>query len=195
MFVINLGRNPARLGHILPSVRAPGLPWERVAAVDGKALSTTQIAATTNTQRYQQIMKHAPTVGTLGCYLSHLEVLRHFLASCHDYALVLEDDISFDPTQLRNGLLFAVHNAQLWDVVNIEIAYSGTPLSITDDHNRAGSYLAVYLTEARHAGAYLINRQAARLYMEKALPIIMPFDHFYTRAWEFGLRFTGLENP
>jgi hypothetical protein len=41
----------------------------------------------------------------------------------------------------------------------------------------------------------MINRKGAKNLLEKALPIKMPVDHYFTRDWELGIKFTGVENP
>ncbi len=53
--------------------------------------------------------------------------------------------------------------------------------------------LSVYLSRVFHSGAYLINRNAARRLVSKALPIKLPLDKYFTRSWEFDLKFTGVE--
>jgi hypothetical protein len=39
----------------------------------------------------------------------------------------------------------------------------------------------------------MINRQAAHKLLKKFYPIKMPLDHYFTSAWEFGLKFAGVE--
>ncbi|MDR1332868.1 MAG: glycosyltransferase family 25 protein [Holosporales bacterium] len=49
-----------------------------------------------------------------------------------------------------------------------------------------------FRTRVGNAGCYLINRKAAIKLLSKALPIMMPVDHYFVRSWEFGLRFVGV---
>jgi hypothetical protein len=48
-----------------------------------------------------------PALGELGCYLSHVAVMRALLASSHRFALVLEDDVLLTPAlrPVLQGLL------------------------------------------------------------------------------------------
>jgi glycosyl transferase family 25 len=114
------------------------------------------------------------------------------LKSNAEFALIFEDDISFDHKILRSTVELLKDNPSLWDVVTFEISHGGTPLTLKH-LNETKNNLSIYLTEISHTGAYLINRKAARKLLQKSLPIKMPIDHYFTRSWEFGLKFTGIE--
>jgi glycosyl transferase family 25 len=59
-----------------------------------------------------------PTLGTKGCFLSHLGVLRALSASGLPNVLVLEDDVRFEPKLLRGqAQLLAELDRTRWDVV------------------------------------------------------------------------------
>lgn len=58
-----------------------------------------------------------PTIGTRGCFLSHLGVLRHALATGRDRVLICEDDLDFTPDMLsRLPALTAELDRQPWDL-------------------------------------------------------------------------------
>lgn len=80
-----------------------------------------------------------------------------------------------------------------WDVVTFYPMYTGGPLKI--DTLATGNELVVYLYEIASTAIYVINRDAARRYLARALPIQMAIDHMYVRDWEFGIRILGVENP
>ncbi len=69
-YVINLDRSTERMAHMAELLSAQGLEFIRIPAVDDKM--------------------QGPHVS---CFLSHIKVWETFLASDHDYALVLEDDV------------------------------------------------------------------------------------------------------
>lgn len=59
-----------------------------------------------------------PTLGTKGCFLSHLGVLQALTASGLPNVLVLEDDIRFEPKLLRGqSQLLADLDQMRWDIV------------------------------------------------------------------------------
>lgn len=90
-YFINLDRSPDRLDYMTRTLDALGLDYERVAAVDGRALSKEEIA---------NVYRHAPGTqfldpGSIACSLSHRKVWERIVASDEVYALVLEDDVIF----------------------------------------------------------------------------------------------------
>ncbi|GAB4363558.1 MAG: glycosyltransferase family 25 protein [Oricola sp.] len=90
-YFINLDRSPDRLTYMTKALNELGLDYERVAAVDGRALSREEIA---------QVYQHAPGTqfldpGSIACSLSHRKVWERIVAADDEYALVLEDDVIF----------------------------------------------------------------------------------------------------
>jgi GR25 family glycosyltransferase involved in LPS biosynthesis len=67
-----------------------------------------------------------PVLGELGCYLSHVQVMRGLLASAAAAALVLEDDVLLHDSlpAVLQGLM--QHPAR-WDMVKLSAVHSGTP--------------------------------------------------------------------
>lgn len=192
-YIINLERSKERYDYVKNSVQGLGLKSERIPAVDGKNLSEQDIKEKVDLDSYKLFLGHFPKRGTIGCSLSHIKAWQTFLNSNLKFALIFEDDISFDPSKLKPILEDLVKNSELWDVVNLEVYHGGCPLPIKKLRNH--QQLSVYLMEVTHAGAYLINRKAAQNLLAKALPIKMPIDHYFTRSWELDIKFTGIENP
>jgi len=192
-YIINLDRSQDRYAYVKPNVDQLGIPVERISAVEGKALSDAEINEVVDVQTFKEFLSHFPKKGTIGCSLSHIKAWKAFLESPFEYAVIFEDDVNFDPAKLKTMINDLTQSAKEWDVVSFEISHRGTPLTIKSFPN--GQKLVVYLTEISHTGAYMLNRAAAIKLLDKALPIKMPIDHYITRGWEFGLKFTGIENP
>ena len=95
-WVINLDRAPDRLERISMQLQRLGLPFTRLPAVDARALTADQRAAL-DEAGYRRKHGMAPLPGELGCYLSHLEALRLFLAGQAEFTLILEDDVLLTP--------------------------------------------------------------------------------------------------
>lgn len=58
-----------------------------------------------------------PTIGTRGCFLSHLGVLKEALADGRDSVLVCEDDLDFTPDMIRRlPVLIDQLGRQSWDL-------------------------------------------------------------------------------
>ena len=183
-WVINLDRAPERLQRITAQLQRLGLPWTRRPAVDARALSPAQHAAL-DEPAYRRKHGMTPVLGELGCYLSHVEVMREFLASDARFALVLEDDVLLRdslPAVLR-GL---IASPDRWDMVKLSAVHSGTPVSVLGV--APGQQLAVMLSRCTGSSAYLVNRRAASAYVDGLLPMSLPYDHVFDQGWHFRLK-------
>jgi glycosyl transferase family 25 len=142
-------------------------------------------------ESYKNFFKMAPENGTIGCFLSHEAAWKRFMESDNEFAVIFEDDAQFEPQQLANTIASLIEEKLLWDIVGLELNHHGSPVTVKE--LSCGKRLVAYLTNVKHSGAYMINRNAARLLWQKIYPIKMPIDHYFTRSWEFGLKFCGIE--
>ncbi len=186
-WVINLDRAPERLAQVTRRLDGLGLPFERLPAVDARAFTPAQ-RALLDEPAFHRRHGMTPLPGELGCYLSHIEVMRRFLASDADMALVLEDDV-----QLHTTLPAVLQALQAcpgrWDVVKLSAVHSGTPVAVA--RLDAGHELAVMLSKCTGSSAYLMNRRAAAAWLAEPgglLPMQLPYDHAFDRAWRWGLQ-------
>ena len=190
-FVINLDRSKERYDYVLPNLKKLGYPVVRISGIDGKTLSEDVIKESVDFDSYHKYLNHHPRLGTIGCNLSHIKAWRTLLESNYQYAIVFEDDVSFEANSVRKVVDELIENKLIWDITSLEIAHSGMPMTV---RNLAeDKRLVVYLTEVTHAGAYVISRAGAAKLLKKALPLKLPIDHYFTRAWEMDLIFTGVE--
>ncbi|MDE2145965.1 MAG: glycosyltransferase family 25 protein [Burkholderiales bacterium] len=183
-WVINLDRAPERLARIRGQLQRLSLPFERLAAVDARAFTPAQQAQIDEAAyRRQHGMPSLP--GELGCYLSHVEVVRRFLGSDAAFALVLEDDVVLHDSlpAVLQGLL--AHPAR-WDMVKLSAVHSGTPVPVLAV--APGHQLCVMLSRCTGSSAYLMNRRAAQAYARGLLPMTLPYDHVFDQGWRFGLK-------
>lgn len=183
--VINLDRDTGRLAGIATQLERLGLAWQRIPAVYGAALSEEECARLVDRAGYGRRHGMFPSRGEIGCYLSHLDAMKVLLASEAEQALILEDDVGL--TDALPGVLQALARVpERWDMVKLSGVHSGTPqpvLPLTERHA-----LAVMLSQCTGSSAYLINRRAAQRYLERLLPMRLPYDHAYDRAWVLGLK-------
>jgi glycosyl transferase family 25 len=183
-WVINLDRAPERLARISAQLQRLQLDFERIPAVDARALSAEQRAAL-DEAGYRRRHGMSPLGGELGCYLSHVAAMDRFLQSSAEFALVLEDDVLLHdslPAVLK-GLM--AHPAR-WDMVKLSAVHSGTPVAVLA--LAPGHDLAVMLSRCTGSSAYIVNRRAARAYSRGLLPMRLPYDHVFDQGWHFGLK-------
>ena len=126
----------------------------------------------------------------IGCYLSHYFAIQHFLKSPSSYALILEDDMDFVPYELIQVIQDLLHDKDKWDIANLK-PMKGHPVRVaTLMHSRRS--LTDFTANFWGAGAYLLNRKAGNALLKNSLPIIMPYDWYFQRDWEFGVKFRGV---
>jgi glycosyl transferase family 25 len=171
-FVINLDRSGDRLAHMRAEFGGAGLHFERIAAVDGAALSAKTL------EDFRQARPAARWLpGEIGCFLSHFEAWRRIALGEEAWAAVFEDDIRVSP---ELGLLF---DATGWipgdaDVVRLEanrsMRLSGGRAIATVPGRR------LYVARSGTAGAagYILGRRAAARLIEAPTESHMAADLF-----------------
>jgi glycosyl transferase, family 25 len=185
VLVINLDKDTARLAKIANQLEALGLAWTRIPAVHGARLTAEQRQRLVDVEGYGRRHGMTPNAGEIGCYLSHLDAARALLASDATQALVLEDDVGLTP-DVPAILDALAEKADRWDMVKLSAVHRGTPQPVVRLGER--HHLTVMLSQCTAASAYVINRRAAHAYVDNLLPIRLPFDHAFDRAWTLGIR-------
>jgi glycosyl transferase family 25 len=188
-WVINLDKDRERWQRIAAQCAehlAPaGLAWTRISAVSGRDLSEAERTRSLDVNGYRRRHGKEPVLGELGCYLSHLAVMRALLASPCRYALVLEDDALLTPALAPALQALRAHPGR-WDMVKLSQVHRGTPRPVLT--LAPGLQLAVMLSRCTGSSAYLVNRRAAEAYLQRLLPMQLPYDHVFDRGWDLGLK-------
>ena len=191
VYYINLDKATDRKEALIPLLEKLDIPYERIPAIYGKELSTEEKAKLTNPWIFQILMQKDIKDGEIGCYLSHLKSWEEFLKSKYSYALVFEDDVSFDPSELKELIDSLIECNDKWDFVNVDPHRPGWPKVIrklSGKFNLTAPRQKIFL-----ADCYLINRKAAASLIKHALPIRMPVDHYINRSWELGYKFRCID--
>jgi glycosyl transferase family 25 len=182
--VINLDRAHDRMSQLAHRLQVLGLCWERVPAVDGQAIDWSH-PRHLDLDDFHRRHGKSPLSGEVGCYLSHVKAMQAFLASTASYALILEDDI-----QLKDDLMTVLRRLedcpQEWDLVKLSGVHRGTPVklqTLDEAHD-----LVVMLSKCTGASAYVLNRRAAEAFVPALLPMRIPFDHEFDRAWHWKIK-------
>lgn len=193
-YIINLDKSKERYAKLEPLVADLGYDYQRLEAVYGANLSQKIIDELVDHERFRIMTARAQIKpAEVGCYLSHVKAWIDFLDSGYEYALIFEDDVSFDPPKLRSAIEDIVKRPNLWDLnlFNVPIRKYKTTIA----HLNNGHTLQMYNGIVVFLGAYIVNRQAAERLLAHSFPIIMPVDLIYNRSWELGIKFTGVEDP
>lgn len=187
-YVISLDRSADRLQAMAAQLDALGIAWSHVPAVDGYTLG--ELPWPGYDHRAYDInwgKSHHP--GEVGCFMSHVRALETFLAGGADYGLILEDDGILE-ADFNDVLADLVARPDAWDVVKLAGKHSGMPAVV--ERLPHGRSLVAFLQRQTGSAAYLVNRKAAQAYVEKLLPMRVPYDHTFDQVWKFGLTLRGI---
>lgn len=99
--LINLDRAPDRLKLIEEQFAAAGLSFERVAAVDAKAVPEAELRRECPPFRFYLANARRVRVGEIACLKSHQKCWRQAVASGATRTAVFEDDVLFDADSLK----------------------------------------------------------------------------------------------
>jgi len=184
-YVINLDTATDRWLHMVAAFEATDIRLVRIAAVEGRSMELD--AAHFDRPRYRSRHGREINLFEVACYLSHIKALTAFLAeeSGEENAIILEDDVTplpgFDSVA-RDALKFA----GAWSILRLSGLSRGKPMRV---EKLSGAHsLCVNLGRLKGAGAYMINRAAARSLVDHLLPISLPYDHAMDREWLWGLK-------
>ena len=183
VFLINLDRAVDRLAAMQHKLGRIGLYAERVSALDGAVIEFPIPDFNEVAFRFKHGRWRNPA--EVGCYLSHIECARRLLASNSEFALVLEDDLEFsgDFAELLDA---ALQQNEKWDILRLSTVSRGRKFRFSTLTKTRS--LAVALTREKGSGAYISNRRAAYWFVEKLLPMQLPFDLAFDLEFFAGLR-------
>lgn len=184
-FVINLDGSTARMEAIADSLGRTGIRFERLPAFDGRKLDLSKVADY-DAAAARRYMGRELVGGEIGCYYSHLNAARAFLASDQRHCLVIEDDAAPDQ-QLKMivaaAIAFLDRHDPAWKIVNLgnERMKIFRPL-LPLQGARGGYTLCAAYYFPMTTGGILWSREGARAFVEGHRTIFAPVDNFF-RHW------------
>ena len=182
-YLINLKRANDRLVSAKETFDKAGINFNHEEAIDGKDLSLPH--KNYSELKYNLLHGKKTNLGELGCYFSHLKVLKKFLNTTEDWALVCEDDIEFheDIVEIINSALGSGIN---FDLLRLSGGSNrdkekGLPLKLKKIYK--DFFLSLNFGFKSGTGCYLINRLAAKNIIKKINSMSLPIDHAMDRDW------------
>ena len=187
VWLVNLPRSTERRATMERRLAAIGLPFTLFPAVDGRA-EAARLARDLDAAAFRRNTGREVLPGDLGCYHSHLEVWRAFLATGAETALVLEDDVVFHD-DFAEAVTAALAARAGWDMLNLARIRALHPVA----RGRAGRWtLTAYRGPLTGTGAYLVTRACAERLLPGMLPVTRPLDHELDRTHVHRTRRYGL---
>ncbi len=185
IYLINLDRSPERLVHAQKEFAQKQLSFERFSATDGKTLSEEYITTIRKGQKW-----FMPLLSNeIACYMSHMNVLRHFLAnSDDDYAFICEDDIILSD-DIKEGVEAIIANWPLGtDMLKI---FSGIMMTGESAKNIDLPHKKIRIVDpikvTTGGFCYIVSREGAKKFIAN-MPFKRPFDFDHQFTWEHGCR-------
>lgn len=182
-YIINLDRTPERWKHMSQAFKEAGIPAVHVPAIDGKKMKLPQ--PDLNGKKFHRYHGRNINVFEVACYLSHLKALQLFLESNDEIAMICEDDL-FLKKECKEVVEAAIANASLWNILRLTGLRVGKACRIKP--LTQSYFLTLHWGRLKGAGAYLIDRKAAAIFVRELLPMWLPWDHAMDREWNFGLK-------
>jgi glycosyl transferase, family 25 len=181
---INLDRSPERWDAIHEQLAATSLPFLRLAAFEGRALSL-ELATLTDHEKFRRANGRNATPGELGCYFSHVAAWTVLAKRPERYLLVVEDDAVFEPgwTETLKHAVAAFRPGMLLKLSWQRQGVTRFMRPVDETHS-----LVRPLTHQACNAAYLIDREAAANLLAHAFPLHVPADHYVESPWLTGVR-------
>lgn len=183
IYLINLDRSTDRLLQATEEFKSKGLSFGRFSAVEGKTLSDEYMGAIHKNQNWVLPL----TPNEVGCYRSHIDVLKYFLDhSDNEYAFICEDDIVLDE-YIKEGLKDIIANwPETCDMLKCfgGVTMAGDTLDIIQS---AHKNIEIIEPIKINAGGlcYVVSRKGAKKFIEN-MPFKRPFDIDHQIIWEHG---------
>ncbi len=184
--MINLERSVKRRAYMERSLKAMGLDFEYIPAVNGKGLSKEERAKLCDLDAIAQHPEWL-TPGAIGCSLSHYHIYDKMVKEDVSYALILEDDVDLSAEVPRIIKEIEEHHTEILDrelifmyVVSREVMRFKKVgrLPIGD-----GRYIGASANLRRKgaSGAYFISKPVAEKMRDIILPVRVSADtwHFF----------------
>jgi len=195
-FVVNLAAEPVRLARIEANLREAGVStFRRFEAVNGRALSDTVLQASVDRDDFMSWYGRPPSVGEVGCTLSHLGVYEQLLATDAPFALVLEDDALVGSALAP---LMAEPALCRWLTADRPRVLL---LSAADRYLKRGGFeidaehRVLRVRNAWLAHGYVVNRAAATMLLDRQRPIRFLVDDWLAVDMVWGLEVYCVQPP
>lgn len=158
---------------------------EPLNAVDGVAMTESDVAKMYQRQLYSPRYPHSLRRGEIGCFLSHRKAWQEIVDRGLDAAVILEDDVTFDPDEFRQAIDFLKACVKPDDYIQFqvrEIENACPPLAQEGKHSIVQPRPVILRTTAQ-----LVTREAANRLLEVTQRIDRPVDTFLQMTWVTGV--------
>lgn len=180
-YLINLDGSTERYAQAKTQLDKQNIPFERVSAFDGRQLDLSTVPEYDEAHALNY-MGRTLKGGELGCYFSHLDCARRFLATDADYGMVLEDDMLLTEniyTTISQTLNWLEQQNIQFDLCHISANKRKiyTTLNTINEHEIIRAHYFPMTTTG-----LIWSRQGAESFIANHNKIFAPVDN-YLRLW------------
>jgi glycosyl transferase family 25 len=190
-YLINLADNTARLDNSTAQFMAQAIPFERIDAVNGWALTPSEIGQNYDVAANKTHAKAPLVASEIGCYLSHIAAWKRIANGDAAGGFVFEDDFLADNT-LAATLADLTVTQNDWDMVKL-FSFDQSPNVILETALGAKRLVIPYRVPTCLIG-YGMTKQAAKKLLTQVPPFFRPVDEDQKFFWETDLK-TALVLP
>jgi glycosyl transferase, family 25 len=182
-FLINLDRATERMQQMDDQLQQLNIPYTRISGILGDLLEDPikefdEIGYQIRTGKHKNKRE-------IGCYLSHIKVLKAFLETDHSHALILEDDARL-PDDIIPLLDSALEHTNYWDLLRLSSSRKGNFIEIATLINQ--HKLTINTNVLKNTAAYMINRKGAERCLKHLFPMQLPYDVAIDRDWVIDIK-------
>lgn len=185
--VINLADNTARMENAAAILNGQDIPFSRLDAVNGWALSEEEIDRVYDAEANARKGRHPLVRAEIGCYLSHIEAWRKIAEEEAAGGFVFEDDFtaSDDLAEVMGAL--SDDGSAEWDMVKL-FSFKQSPEVVAGRPLTGRHRLVVPRRVPTCLIGYGLTRSAAARLSRRAIPFFRPVDEDQKFFWETGMR-------
>ena len=185
-FVLHLPRATSRRDNARAVLAECGMDGEIWPAVDGGALSSTDLAACVGAQLFAPAYPFGLSAGEIGRFLSHRQVWAEIVRRDLDFGLILEDDAALVPDPYANALRLALANIDMLGLIQFQTQPHAGPATLVDTVGE--SVLCVPQETGLRSTAQIVSWDAADHLLRLTESFDRPVDTFVQSHWHTGLR-------
>ncbi|WP_440056419.1 glycosyltransferase family 25 protein (plasmid) [Pseudoalteromonas sp. T1lg65] len=195
VFLINLDSSTERLANATAQFEHFDIEFERISATLGSAMDITEKAQYYSHQVNATRFFRPLTDGEIGCYVSHLRVLKEIVTRKLPYAIVFEDDFNL-VSDLKEVFAAISEIPSHWDVIKLAQRGIGKAKVVVASQ-RLTSHFDIALTKKIPAGtcAQAISYAGAKKILETFVPFGRPVDTDLQHSWEQGIDVFQMSPP
>jgi glycosyl transferase family 25 len=181
IYIVTIPRAKERLDAIFQASEGFGLDLRPIDGVDGKMVPEDEWIYV-NKRGFMLNAGRIPLPGEYGCYASHIIAMQRFLNEGGEYALIVEDDVTF--TKDTNEKLQRIIDVAPKDALIKLTCHRRKGFYKKAEHKNGVIFGRYFFGPQGSSAAYLISRKAAERFLAKSSKMVVPYDRAIENGWD-----------